>query len=154
NVGSPLLGYYEAKGVAPKRHLAEFRVRGEEGLLPVGVELWPDWFHEGQWVDARSNARGMGFAGGMKRHGFGGQEKSHGNSLNHRTIGTTGPSQGGGSRVLPGKKMPGRMGGQRVTLQNLRVVSVDNKMGTVLVKGHLAGPKGCIVQLQDAVKKP
>ncbi|KAI1855148.1 hypothetical protein JX265_006710 [Neoarthrinium moseri] len=153
NVTAPQLGYYEAKGLAPKQHLAEFKVRGEEGLLPVGVQLQPDWFKLGQFVDARSNSRGMGFAGGMKRHGFAGQEASHGNSKNHRTIGTTGPSQGGGSRVHPGKKMPGRMGGERVTVQNLRVLKVDNEQGIVVIKGHVAGPKGCLVMLADAIKK-
>ena len=154
NVGAPMLGYYEAKGVEPKQHLAEFRVRGEEGLLPVGVQLRPDWFHVGQRVDVRSNSRGMGFAGGMKRHGFSGQEKSHGNSLNHRTIGSVGGSQGTGSRVLPGKKMPGRMGNERVTVQNLPILMLDNDLGLVVVKGGVAGPKGSIVKIQDAVKKP
>ncbi|KAF2965426.1 hypothetical protein GQX73_g8127 [Xylaria multiplex] len=153
NTTAPQLGYYEAKGIAPKRHLTEFKVRGEEGLLPVGLQLTPDWFKVGQFVDARSNTRGMGFAGGMKRHGFAGQEASHGNSKNHRTIGTTGPSQGGGSRVHPGKKMPGRMGGQQHTVQNLRVLKVDNKLGIVVIKGHVAGPKGCIVKISDAIKK-
>ncbi|KAK8086322.1 54S ribosomal protein L9 [Apiospora phragmitis] len=153
NVTAPLLGYYEAKGVAPKRHLAEFKVRTEEGLLPVGVQLQPDWFKLGQFVDARSKSRGMGFAGGMKRHGFAGQGASHGNSKNHRTIGTTGPSQGGGSRVHPGKKMPGRMGNERVTVQNLRVLKFDNEMGIVVVSGHVAGPKGCVVKISDAIKK-
>ncbi len=153
NVSAPMLGYYEAKGMAPKEVLAEFRVRGKEGLLPVGVQLMPDWFYIGQRVDVRSNSRGMGFAGGMKRHGFSGQEASHGNSKNHRTIGTTGPSQGGGSRVLPGKKMPGRMGNERVTVQNLPVLMVDNELGIVVVKGCVAGPKGAVVKIQDAVKK-
>ncbi|KAK5660766.1 hypothetical protein OQA88_12132 [Cercophora sp. LCS_1] len=154
NVGAPQLGYFEAKGVAPKRELAEFKVKDASGLLPVGVQLMPDWFHVGQWVDVRSNTRGMGFAGGMKRHGFSGQEASHGNSKNHRTIGSAGPSQGGGSRVYPGKKMPGRMGGQRVTVQNLPVLMVDNDLGIVVVKGCVGGPKGCSVKIQDAVKKP
>ncbi|KAI2631725.1 translation protein [Xylaria nigripes] len=153
NTTAPLLGYYEAKGIAPKRELAEFKVRSEDGLLPVGVQLQPDWFKVGQFVDARSNSRGMGFAGGMKRHGFAGQGASHGNSRNHRTIGTTGPSQGGGSRVHPGKKMPGRMGNERVTLQNLRVLNVDNSLGIVVVKGLVAGPKGCMVMIADAIKK-
>ncbi|KAI1107382.1 translation protein [Jackrogersella minutella] len=154
NVNNPLLGYFEAKGIAPKRHLSEFKVRGEDGLLPVGLQLQPDWFKVGQYVDARSNSRGMGFAGGMKRHGFAGQEASHGNSKNHRTIGTSGPSQGGGSRVHPGKKMPGRMGNERVTVQNLQVLKVDNEMGIVVIKGHVAGPKGCIVKIADAIKRP
>ncbi|KAK4122641.1 translation protein [Parathielavia appendiculata] len=153
NVTAPLLGYYEAKGIAPKEVLAEFRVRDEKGLLPVGVQLLPDWFHVGQRVDVRSYSRGMGFAGGMKRHGFSGQEASHGNSKNHRTIGSVGPSQGSGSRVLPGKKMPGRMGNQRVTIQNLPVLMVDNDLGIVVVKGCVAGHKGAVVRIQDACKK-
>ncbi|KXX80790.1 hypothetical protein MMYC01_202920 [Madurella mycetomatis] len=154
NVGAPMLGYFEAKGIAPKQVLAEFRVRDRSGLLPVGVHLLPDWFYVGQRVDVRSNSRGMGFAGGMKRHGFKGQEASHGNSLNHRTIGSSGGSQGSGSRVLPGKKMPGRMGNQRVTVQNLPVLLVDNDLGIVVVKGAVAGPKGAVVKIQDACKKP
>ncbi len=90
----------------------------------------------------RSNSRGMGFAGGMKRHGFKGQPASHGNSLNHRTMGSSGGSQGSGSRVLPGKKMPGRMGNQRVTVQNLPVLKIDNELGIVVVKGGRGGAKG------------
>lgn len=154
NVGAPMLGYFEAKGVPPKKELAEFKVKDEKGLLPVGVQLLPDWFHVGQWVDVRSNSRGMGFAGGMKRHGFSGQEASHGNSKNHRTIGSVGASQGSGSRVHPGTKMPGRMGNERVTVQNLPVLMVDNDLGIVVVKGAVAGPKGCVVKIQDAIKKP
>ena len=153
NVTSPQLGYYEAKGIAPKTELAEFKVRGEEGLLPVGVQLLPDWFKTGQYVDVRAKSRGMGFAGGMKRHGFAGQEASHGNSKNHRTIGTTGPSQGSGSRVLPGKKMPGRMGNEWATVQNLKVLKVDNELGIVLVSGAVPGPKGRTVKLQDSKKR-
>ncbi|PSR80282.1 translation protein [Coniella lustricola] len=155
NVTAPLLGYFEAKGVPPKAHLVEFEVRGAAGLTPaVGVQLMPDWFHKGQWVDVRANSRGMGFEGGMKRHGFSGQEASHGNSKNHRTIGSAGASQGSGSRVLPGKKMPGRMGNERVTVQNLPILRVDNDLGIIVVKGCVAGPKGALVQIQDAVKKP
>lgn len=153
NVTSPMLGYYEAKGVAPKSELAEFMVRDEAGLLPVGVQLQPDWFQLGQYVDVRAKSRGMGFAGGMKRHGFKGQGASHGNSKNHRTIGTTGPSQGSGSRVFPGKKMPGRMGNDWVTVQNLKVLKVDNELGVVLVSGAVPGPKGRTVKLQDSKKR-
>ncbi|KAM0287956.1 hypothetical protein ACHAQH_000023 [Verticillium albo-atrum] len=153
NVTRPMLGYFEARGVFPKRHIAEFRVKNETGLLPVGAQLSPDWFQKGQYVDVRSNSRGHGFAGGMKRHGFAGQPASHGNSKNHRTMGTAGPSQGSGSRVLPGKKMPGRMGNQQATVQNLTVLQVDNELGIVVVSGPVAGPKGCVVKLQDAVKR-
>lgn len=153
NVTSPMLGYYEAKGLAPSYELAEFQVRGEEGLLPVGAQLLPDWFKVGQDVDVKGNSRGMGFAGGMKRWGFSGQEASHGNSKNHRTLGSTGGSQGSGSRVLPGKKMPGRMGNQSVTVQNLKVMQVDNELGLVLVSGPVPGPKGRTLRIQDAKKR-
>ena len=153
NVTSPQLGYYEAKGIAPKADLAEFKVKNQDGLLPVGVQILPNWFKKGQYVDVKGRSRGMGFAGGMKRHGFSGQEASHGNSKNHRTIGTTGPSQGSGSRVMPGKKMPGRMGNEFVTVQNLKVMMVDNELGIVLVGGPIAGPKGRVVRLQDAKKR-
>lgn len=153
NVTSPMLGYYEAKGIAPKAEVAEFKVLNEEGLLPVGVQLLPDWFQKGQFVDVKGRSRGQGFAGGMKRHGFAGQEASHGNSKNHRTIGTTGPSQGSGSRVMPGKKMPGRMGNEFCTVQNLKIMMVDNNLGIILVSGPIAGPKGRVVRVQDAKKR-
>lgn len=155
NVTAPLLGYFEAKGVPPKQHLVEFRVRDDEGLVPpVGAQLMPDWFHKGQWVDVRADSRGMGFEGGMKRHNFAGQEASHGNSKNHRTMGSAGASQGSGSRILPGKKMPGNMGNERVTVQNLAVLRVDNELGIIVVKGCVGGPKGRVVMISDAVKKP
>jgi large subunit ribosomal protein L3 len=137
NVTRPMLGVFASQGVPPKRHVVEFRVRDEKGLLGVGKEIGAGWFKEGQFVDTRSNCRGMGFAGGMKRHGFSGQPASHGNSLSHRAMGSAGQSQGGGSRVLPGKKMAGRMGGQQVTVQNVRVLKVDEDNGLVVLNGTL-----------------
>jgi large subunit ribosomal protein L3 len=95
-----------------------------------------DWFQEGQFVDARSNSRGMGFAGVMKRHGFHGQDRSHGVSLTHRSIGSLGQSQGGGSRVYPGKKMAGNMGNEQVTIQNLKVLKVHAEKGILVVNGQ------------------
>ncbi|MCJ1414630.1 54S ribosomal protein L9, mitochondrial [Xylographa parallela] len=154
NVTRPLLGHYAEHGVSPKRHLAEFKVRDESGLLDIGETIRASWFQEGQFVDARANCRGMGFAGGMKRHGFSGQPASHGVSLTHRAMGSAGQSQGGGSRVYPGKKMAGRMGGQQVTVQNVKVLKVDDTNGLVVLNGCIAGPDGCVVKLQDAVKKP
>jgi large subunit ribosomal protein L3 len=154
NVTRPLLGHFAGAQVSPKRYMAEFRVRDERGLLGVGKTIGPEWFLEGQFVDARANCRGMGFEGGMKRHGFKGQGASHGNSLAHRLMGSSGGSQGSGSRVHPGKRMPGNMGGQQVTVQNLKILQVDPEKGIVVVHGCVAGPKGCIVKIQDAVKKP
>jgi len=107
----------------------------------------------------------------MKKHGWSGQPASHGNSLTHRAMGSSGGGQGSGSRVHPGKNMPGRMGAERVTIQNLKVLKVDEPNGLVVVNGRtglaimrfaeangcvgcVGGPKGCIVQIQDAIKKP
>ncbi|KAK2748699.1 54S ribosomal protein L9, mitochondrial [Myotisia sp. PD_48] len=154
NVTRPMLGHFGANGVPPKRYLLEFRVKDDTGLLPIGSIINADWFLEGQFVDIRSHSRGMGFEGGMKRHGFHGQDRSHGVSLVHRSLGSTAPSQGGGSRVYPGKKMPGNMGNEQVTLQNMKVLKVDAEKGIVVIKGSVAGPKGRCVQIQDAIKKP
>lgn len=154
NVTKPELGHYAVAKTSPKRHMVEFRVKDASGLLPVGQAIYPDWFIEGQFVDARANCKGMGFEGGMKRHHMKGQGASHGNSKNHRTMGSSGASQGSGSRVLPGKKMPGNMGGQQVTVQNLKVMKVDKENGIVVVNGCVPGPKSCTVKLQDAIKKP
>ncbi|TVY43611.1 54S ribosomal protein L9, mitochondrial [Lachnellula subtilissima] len=154
NVTRPLQGHFAGAGVSLKRHLSEFRVLNAAGLLKVGETIGPEWFLEGQFVDTRSNSRGMGFEGGMKRHNWKGQPASHGNSLAHRAMGSSGPSQGAGSRVHPGKKMPGRMGGHQVTQQNLKVLKVDAEKGILVLNGAVSGPKGCVVKIQDAIKKP
>ena len=172
NVTRPMLGHFAGYGISPKRHLVEFKVRNKEGLLGIGELLSPKWFQEGQYIDARAHSRGKGFAGGMKRHGFKGQPASHGVSLTHRAMGSAGQSQGGGSRVLPGKKMPGRMGNQQVTVQNVKVMRIDDEKGLVMLNGKLLsvfrchwallnvslgcipGPDGCLVKLSDAIKKP
>lgn len=135
NVTKPLLGHFSANHVSPKRYVVEFKVRDKSGLLKIGKMIGASWFEEGQFVDAKAKSRGMGFAGGMKRHGFKGQPASHGHSKTHRSIGSAGQSQGGGSRVLPGKKMPGRMGGHQVTTQNVKVMKVDEEKGIVVLKG-------------------
>lgn len=137
NMTKPELGHFSAQEVPPKRHLQEFRVRDEKGMLAVGEQIKASWFMTGQFVDTRADCKGKGFQGVMKRWGFGGQPRSHGHSLSHRSLGSTGNGQGGGSRVYPGKKMPGRMGGQRVTVQSLEVLQTDDDAGIVLVKGKL-----------------
>lgn len=178
NMTKSLLGHFSSQGVSPKRHVYEFRVKDENGLLPVGELISADWFKEGQYVDARSTTKGKGFAGVMKRHGFGGQDRSHGVSLTHRSLGSSGPGQGGGSRVYPGKKMAGNMGNEQNTLQNLKVLKVDAENGIVVVNGmnpfaiyryvsikriiltwirssgSVSGSKGGMVRLHDAIKKP
>lgn len=135
NVTKSLLGHFSVNGLSPKRHIFEFRVKDQAGLLPIGSSIEAGWFQEGQFVDARSNTKGKGFAGVMKRHGFGGQDRSHGVSLTHRSMGSSGPGQGGGSRVYPGKKMAGNMGNQQNTVQNLKVLKVDSENGIVVVSG-------------------
>jgi large subunit ribosomal protein L3 len=137
NVTKSLLGHFSANGLSPKRHVFEFRVKDESGLLPVGQSVSASWFQEGQFVDARSNTKGKGFAGVMKRHGFHGQDRSHGVSLTHRSLGSAGPSQGGGSRVYPGKKMAGNMGNNQNTVQNLKIMKVDVEAGIVVVSGKI-----------------
>ncbi|KAF2745612.1 mitochondrial 54S ribosomal protein YmL9 [Sporormia fimetaria CBS 119925] len=155
NVTRPLLGHFAAAGVSAKRWVGEFRVAGKEGLkVEVGEGLGASWFSEGQYVDVRGVSKGKGFAGGMKRHGFGGQPASHGQSLMHRGMGSAGGSQGSGSRVLPGKRMPGNMGAERVTVKNLKVLKVDEKNGIVVVNGAVPGPKYQIIRVQDAIGKP
>ncbi|USP76815.1 50s ribosomal protein l3 [Curvularia clavata] len=155
NVTRPMLGHFAAAGVSPKRWVAEFKVKDESGLqLGVGDMVGANWFSQGQWVDVKAISRGMGFAGGMKRHGFGGQPASHGQSLMHRGMGSAGGSQGSGSRVLPGKRMPGNMGNESVTVKNLRVLKVDEGNGIVVVTGCVPGPKNQIIRVQDAIGKP
>lgn len=135
NISKGLLGHVSANGVSPKRHIFEFRVRDQTGLLPIGQLINADWFREGDYVDARSKSKGKGFQGVMKRWGFAGQDRTHGASLSHRSLGNTAPGQGGGSRVYPGKKMPGNMGNRQNTVQNLKVLKVDAENGIVVVQG-------------------
>ncbi|KAI9731679.1 MAG: 54S ribosomal protein L9, mitochondrial [Cirrosporium novae-zelandiae] len=153
-VKKPELGHFTANGVSPKEELIEFRVKDESGLLPIGKMIEPNWFQEGQYVDVRGVSRGMGFEGGMKRWGFHGQPASHGTSLTHRAMGSAGQSQGGGSRVLPGKKMAGNMGAEQVTVQNLKILKVFQNEGIVVISGAIPGPRKSFIRLQDALKKP
>ena len=147
-----VLGNYAAKGVAPKRKLGEFRVSSDQGLLPVGTFLKADWFREGQFVDVQAKSLGKGFAGVMKRWGFKGLPASHGVSLKHRSMGSAGSSQDPG-RVIPGKKMAGRMGGQMRTVQNVKVIAVDPELDVILVKGQVPGPDKGYVKIWDSIKK-
>jgi len=145
NVGSAMLGVFAntkftdatggTVGLAPKSDIAEFRVRDAGALVPIGRTIEATWFQQGQYIDAKSENKGKGFAGGMKRWGFKGQPASHGVSLTHRSMGSAGGSQGSGSRVHPGKKMAGNMGGYNHTVQNLKVMLVDAVNGLVVVSG-------------------
>lgn len=150
-----MLGHFEKAQVNPKIKLSEFMVKNEEGLLPVGTILNADFFKPGQFVDIKGVSKGKGFAGVMKRYGMKGQKASHGASLSHRSGGSYGANTSPG-RVLPGKRMPGRMGGQSSTKQNSLVVNVekiDEYRGMILVKGHVPGPTNAFVNVSDAIKK-
>ncbi|HYC05787.1 MAG TPA: 50S ribosomal protein L3 [Azospirillaceae bacterium] len=137
--------------VEPKKKLAEFRVT-PDALVDVGAEITADHFVEGQFVDVTGTTIGKGFAGGMKRWNFGGLRASHGVSVSHRSHGSTGQRQDPG-RTFKNKKMAGHFGVERVTTQNLRVVSVDVERGLILVRGAVPGSEGGYVLVKDAVKK-
>lgn len=151
NVTKPMRGHFAVASVEPKRTLAEFRVTSDN-LIEVGAELTADHFIEGQFVDVTGTSIGKGFAGVMKRHNFRGLRASHGVSVSHRSHGSTGQCQDPG-RVFKGKKMAGHMGAERVTTQNLKVVSTDSERGLILVEGAVPGSKGGWILVCDAVKK-
>ena len=150
-VSQPMRGVFAQAAVAPKRKLAEFRV-SPENLISVGSEITADHFLPGQKVDVSGTSIGKGFAGAMKRHNFSGLRASHGVSINHRSLGSTGQCQFPG-RVFKGKKMAGQMGSASVTTQNLEVVRTDSDRGLIMVKGAVPGSKGGWVTIRDAVKK-
>lgn len=139
--------------VEPKRKLVEFRVT-PENVIEVGAEITADHFVPGQFVDVTGTNQGKGFQGAMKRWNFHGLRATHGVSLSHRSLGSTGQRQDPG-KVFKGKKMAGHMGSERVTTQNLVVVKTDAARGLVLVRGAVPGSKGGWVLVRDAVlKKP
>jgi large subunit ribosomal protein L3 len=144
-------GHFAAAKVEPKRKLAEFRV-GEEAVIPVGAEITADHFVVGQYVDVTGTSIGKGFAGGMKRWNFGGLRASHGVSISHRSLGSTGGRQDPG-KTFKNKKMGGHMGVERVTTLNLKVVQTDVERGLILVEGAVPGARGGWIRLRDAVKK-
>ncbi len=150
-VSQAMRGHFAAQKVAPKRKLAEFRVTADN-LIEVGAEISAEHFLEGQKVDVSGTSIGKGFAGGMKRHNFGGLRATHGVSISHRSHGSTGQCQNPG-KVFKGKKMAGHMGSVRVTTQNLEVVRTDADRGLILIKGAVPGSKGGWVTVKDAVKK-
>ncbi len=151
NTTKPMRGHFAVAKVEPKRKVAEFRV-SPENMLDVGAEIIAGHYLPGQKVDVTGTTIGKGFAGSMKRHNFGGGRASHGNSVSHRSHGSTGMCQDPG-KVFKGKKMAGQMGNTSVTTQNLEVVRVDNDRGLVLIKGAVPGSKGAWVMVKDAVKK-
>ena len=123
--------------IKPKRYIREFRV-SQDACLPSGLPIKASHFVPGQYIDVRAKTVGKGFQGVMKRHGFKGGRATHGNSLSHRSLGSTGGCQDPG-KVWKGKKMPGQMGNVYRTVQSLKVVKVDTEYDLVYVKGAVPG---------------
>lgn len=147
----PVKGQFEKAGVAPVKYLREVRM-DEPPSYTVGQTLAADIFAEGEIVDVIGTSKGKGFAGTIKKYNFRRGPESHG-SKNHRQPASLGARMsGGGGKVFKGKKLPGQMGGVRVTVQHLQVVRVDTARNLMLVKGGIPGPKGSLVMVQATVK--
>jgi large subunit ribosomal protein L3 len=149
-VNKPLKGHFSKAEVTPRRHLVELRTSDAAEYTP-GQEINADAFEAGAKVDVTGKSKGKGFAGGMKRHGFRGGKASHGAHRIHRKPGAIGGCATPG-RVFKGTRMPGRMGNERVTTQNLTVHAVDAEKGLLLIKGAVPGPNGGLVLVRTAAK--
>ena len=152
NVAKPQRSAFGKAEVEPKVRVAEFRVE-EDGLLDIGASISADHFVPGQMVDVSGVTQGKGFAGAMKRWGFGGLRATHGVSVSHRSHGSTGNRQDPG-RVFKNKKMAGHMGARNRTQQNLEVVRTDPTRGLLFIKGSVPGHKGSWLTVTDAIKLP
>lgn len=151
NVTKPLKGHFEKAGVKAVRFIREMRLAAPSEYN-VGDTIGVDIFAAGDLVDVVGTSKGKGFAGGIKRHNFARGPMGHG-SKSHREPGSTGAMiSGPGGRVLKGKKLPGRMGGERVTVQRLTIVRVDTDRNLILIKGAIPGPKKGFVVIKDTVK--
>ena len=148
-VNKPEAGHFKKAKLTPKKHLREFRLDSIEGLK-VGDELKADVFSAGDKVDVQGTTKGKGFQGVIKRHGQSRGPMGHG-SMYHRRPGSMGPTSTPG-RVFKGKKLPGHMGTDTVTIQNLDVVRVDLDKNVILVKGSVPGVKGAILKIKSSVK--
>ena len=152
NVAKPQRTAFGKAEVEPKAKVVEFRV-AEDALLDVGAHISADHFVAGQLVDVAGVTQGKGFAGAMKRWGFGGLRATHGVSVSHRSHGSTGNRQDPG-RVFKNKKMAGHMGARNRTQQNLEVVRTDVARGLLFIKGSVPGHKGAWLTVADAIKLP
>ncbi len=151
NVSQPNRGHFARVKVEPKKRLVEFRV-SPDAVLETGATLSAAHFVVGQKIDVCGITKGKGFAGGMKRWNFRGLEASHGVSVSHRSLGSTGNRQDPG-KTFKNKKMPGHLGVERVTTLNLEVAGIDAVRGLIMVHGAVPGAKGDYVQVRDAIKK-
>jgi large subunit ribosomal protein L3 len=151
HVTKPLKGHFAKAGAKPVKFIRELRLPAAPEYK-VGETVGVDVFSEGELIDVTGTAKGKGFAGGIKRHNFKRGPMGHG-SKSHREPGTIGSRMsGGGGKVFKGKKLPGRMGGHRVTVQRLTVAKVDAARNLILIKGAVPGPRGSFVVIRDTVK--
>jgi large subunit ribosomal protein L3 len=150
NVAKPQREHFAKAEVPLKKQVAEFRV-AEDAVLEVGSTIAASHFVAGQMVDVTGHTQGKGFAGAMKRWGFGGMRATHGVSVSHRAHGSTGNRQDPG-KVFKGKKMAGHMGDRQRTQQNLEVVRTDDERGLIFVKGSVPGSKNGWLLVRDSVK--
>ena len=148
-INKPEKGHFAKSKLTPKKHLREFRLDSVENIN-VGDELKADTFTAGDQLDIQGTSKGKGFQGVIKRHGQSRGPMGHG-SMYHRRPGSMGPTSTPG-RVFKGKKLPGHMGSQTITIQNLEVVRVDLEKNVILVKGSVPGAKGAILKLKTSVK--
>ena len=147
----PAKGQFDKAGVAPVKYLRELRLT-DTPEYTVGQTLAADIFASGDVVDVIGTSKGKGFAGTIKRHGFHRGPMAHG-SKSHREPGSLGPmTSGGGGKVVKGKKLPGQMGGNQVTVHHLSVVKVDTERNLLLIKGGIPGAKGSLIMVRDTVK--
>ena len=151
NVSQPNKGHYARVKVEPKKKLVEFRVT-PDAMLESGQTLSAAHFVVGQKVDVCGTSKGKGFAGGMKRWNFRGLEASHGVSVSHRSLGSTGNRQDPG-KTFKNKKMPGQMGDERITTLNVEIAAVDAEKGLLMVRGSVPGAKDGYVMVRDAIKR-
>ena len=149
-VNKPTKGYFKKIKSESTNLTKEFRV-SENGFVDLGHKINVNHFINGQLVDISGLTIGKGFAGGMKRHNFGGNRASHGVSISHRSHGSTGQCQDPG-KVFKGKKMAGRLGNVKRTMQNLEVIMTNEEKGLIFVKGSIPGPKGLFVSIRDSAK--
>lgn len=149
-VTKPAQGHFDKAGVTPRRHVVELRT-ADASEYTLGQELTVEVFEAGQEVDVTGTTKGKGFAGVMKRHGFHGLRASHGVQRKHRSPGSIGGCATPG-RVFKGLRMAGRMGGERVTTQNITVHAIDAEKGLLLLKGAVPGPNGGLVFVRNAAK--
>ena len=144
-VKKPLLGFFKKIGVSPYKIIKEVDIENDDEIEPR-KEMGIDIFKEGDFVNVRAKSKGKGFQGGMKRHGWRGQPRTHG-STTHRRIGSSGSTTFPG-RIIKGLKMPGHMGDSYVTVKNLKVVKVDSQKNILYIYGAVPGANGAVVSIK------